>query len=279
MNSRSAARFLLALRLLPSVSALFAVAGVCVPSYLRFEPRIAGEEIGAACLVAALLGVTICGMSITRAAKALFMSRRYIRDCQRAGKEILIAGNTVCAVEGRGRLIALAGMFRQQVLISRESISAFTEEELAGVLRHERAHAASRDNLKRLAVALAPDVLPFVRRGFSTIERGWARFSEWAADDYAAMGDPALALSLASALVRAARLAPTAIAPGLLTPFTDGDLSGRVDRLLAGAPAREQTGWPFFFVGGCVAAAVAFLLLLRPATLLSAHLLLERLIK
>lgn len=244
MNPRSAARFLLALRLLPGVGALLAVAGICVPSYLRFEPRIAGEEIGAACLVAALLGVIVCGISITRAAKALFVSRRYIRDCQRAGKEILIAGESVCAVNGRGRLIALAGMFRPQVLISRESISALTGEELGVVLRHESAHAESRDNLKRLVLALAPDVLPFVHRGFSIIERGWAQFSEWAADDYAAKGDPALSLSLASALVCVARIAPAACTPELLTPFTNGDLSSRVDRLLAGKAAQPRAGWP-----------------------------------
>jgi Zn-dependent protease with chaperone function len=182
-------------------------------------------------------------------------------------------------------------MFRPVVLMSRESISALNEndEEFAVVLRHERGHAASRDNLKRLALTLAPDVLPFVRRGFSIIERGWAKFAEWAADDYAAMGDPALSLSLASALVRVARIPAGAATPAFLTPFMDGDFSARVDRLLAD-PGSAEPGWrPLFSAGAfwaraCwagigVAAAVAFLLLLRPASLLSAHMLLERLIK
>ena len=38
MRPRSAARFLLVLRLLPALLALFLVAGLCIPSYLWLEP-------------------------------------------------------------------------------------------------------------------------------------------------------------------------------------------------------------------------------------------------
>jgi hypothetical protein len=287
MNPRAAARFLLTLRLFPGTGAVLAVAGICVPSYLWLEPRGASEDIGAACLAAALLGAMICGVSLARAGSALVASRRYIRDCRQAGEEILIAGEPVWAVEGRGRMIALAGMFRTQVLISHDAISALAPEEIASVLRHERWHASSRDNLKRLALMLAPDVAPFVRRGFSTIERAWAKFAEWAADDYASMGDPALSMSLASALVRVARIPAGAETPAFLTPFMDGDFSARVDRLLADpAPVEQERSrssrvlWAkAFWATAAVAATAAFLLLLRPATLLSAHELLERLIK
>jgi hypothetical protein len=266
---------------------VLAVAGICVPSYLWLEPRGASEDVGAACLAAALLGAVICGISIVRATSSLVASSRYIRDCRRAGEEILVAGEPVWVVEGRGRTIALAGMFRTQVLISRDAISALETEEIESALRHERGHAVSHDNMKRLALTLAPDVLPFVRRGFSTIERAWAKFAEWAADDYASMGDPALSVSLASALVGVARIPAGAPVPAFLTPFMDGDFSARVDRLLADPVPVEQEWsrssgafWArAFWVSNCIAAAVAFLLLLRPATLLSAHALLERLIK
>jgi Zn-dependent protease with chaperone function len=287
MKARTAARFLLTLRLFPAATALLAVAGICVPSYLWLEPRGASEDVGAAFLAIALMGAVICGISIARTASALAASGRYIRDCQRRGENILIACEPVWVVEGRGRVIALAGMFRTQVLISHEAISALEAEEVEAVLRHERGHAVSHDNLKRLALTLAPDVLPFVRRGFSIVEDAWAKFAEWAADDYAAMGDPALSMSLASALVRVARIPAGAPTPAFLTPFMDGDFSARVDRLLADPVPAEQ-GWLSRFSTSAyralcasisVAAAVAFLLLLRPATLLSAHALLERLIK
>jgi hypothetical protein len=101
------------------------------------------------------------------------------------------------------------------------------------------------------------------------------------------MGDPALSVSLASALVGVARIPAGAAVPAFLTPFMDGDFSARVDRLLADPVPVEQEWsrssgafWArAFWVSNCIAAAVAFLLLLRPATLLSAHALLERLIK
>jgi len=190
-------------------------------------------------------------------------------------------------VQGRGRVIALAGLLRTQVLISDEAISALEADEVRAVLRHERGHSVSRDNLKRLALTLAPDVVPFVRLGFSTIERAWEKFAEWAADDYAAMGDPSRSMALASALVRVARIPAGAAVPAFLTPFMDGDFSARVDRLLADPAAVEQGAWPqfstrafrAFWISIGVVATVAFLLLLRPATLLSAHELLERLIK
>jgi Zn-dependent protease with chaperone function len=285
MKPRTAARFLLTLRLFPGLGAVLAVAGICVPSYLWLEPRGATEDIGAACLAAALMGAMICGISIVRTASALAASRRYIRDCRRAGEEILIAGQPVWVVEGTGRIVALAGMFRTRVLISEEAISALEADEAHAVLRHERGHAVSRDNLKRLALTLAPDVAPFVRRGFSTIERAWAKFAEWAADDYAAMGDPALSMSLASALVRVARIPAGAATPAFLTPFMDGDFSARVDRLLAdpvalNEPPYTSRPWAIAFWASIGAAAgIALLLSLRPATLLSAHALLERLIK
>jgi Zn-dependent protease with chaperone function len=287
MKPRTAARFLLTLRLFPGLGAVLAVAGICVPSYLWLEPRGASEDVGAAFLAVGLLGAMVCGISMARAANALVISRRYIRDCERAGEKVVIAGEPAWVVKDGGRIIALAGMFRPQVLISHDAITALEAEQIKSVLRHERGHGVSHDNLKRLALTLAPDALPFVRWGFSTIEHAWAKFAEWAADDYAAMGDPALSVSLASALVRVARIPAGAPTPAFLTPFMDGDFSTRVERLLADPVPVEQGVWPQFsrgayralWVGIGVTAAVAFLLLLRPATLLSAHMLLERLIK
>ena len=56
MRPERGARFLLRLRLLPAGFAAIVVVMLCVPSYLRFEPRVAEEEVGFACLAAAILG-------------------------------------------------------------------------------------------------------------------------------------------------------------------------------------------------------------------------------
>src|SRR5580698_11395864 len=66
MRPQRAARFLLTLRLLPAAFAATVVAGLCVPSYLRFEPRVGEEEVGFACLTAAVLGAALCAAAIFR---------------------------------------------------------------------------------------------------------------------------------------------------------------------------------------------------------------------
>ena len=109
--------------------------------------------------------------------------------------------------------------------------------QLAAALRHEEAHRISRDNLKRLLLLLAPGLLPGLH-GFGAIERGWARFSEWAADDDAVAGDAHRSLSLAAALVRVARMGGSAPVSPLTAAFLGDsrEISARVDRLLSPAP-------------------------------------------
>jgi hypothetical protein len=104
---------------------------------------------------------------------------------------------------------------------------------LAAALRHEDAHRRARDNFKRLLLAAAPGLLPRVH-GFAALERGWARMSEWAADDESVGGDPLRSLALADALVRVARLGTPVRTTALEVSFCgDGsDLACRVDRLL-----------------------------------------------
>ena len=77
MAPRMAARWLLALRLAPPACALFAIAALCVPSYLLLEPEASVEEVGLACLASALLGSAVWGVSIARAVRAAARSLRH----------------------------------------------------------------------------------------------------------------------------------------------------------------------------------------------------------
>ena len=133
--------------------------------------------------------------------------------------------------------LALVGVFASRIAISRPVIKALSTPQLAAALRHENAHRISRDNLKRLLLLLAPRLLPGFH-GFDAIERGWARFTEWAADDDAVAGDAHLSLSLAAALVRIARMGGTPQVLPLSTSFwaIAREISARVDRLLNPAP-------------------------------------------
>ena len=198
ITPRAAARFLLILRLLPAGSALLLVSGLCVPSYLWLEPAGATENIGLWCLAAVGLTVAVWGMSLTRAARAVLGSFRYIRRCRQVGRE---TGKAVWVVESSAPVLGLAGIIRSRLVMSQALVNALSKDQLEAALRHERAHGVSRDNLKRLLILLAPDVLPFVQ-GFGPLERGWAKFTEWSADDRAVAGDSQRSLSLAAALVR-----------------------------------------------------------------------------
>jgi Zn-dependent protease with chaperone function len=278
----SAAGLLLAARLFPSVAAVLVVAGVCVPSYLWLEPESTLEEVGLLCLAAALASLASGGFAAGRALRAIVLSMRYTRQCRRFGCETRLAGEEtgVLVMENAGGLFALAGILRPRLVISREVLGNLSEAELEAALKHECAHRTSRDNLKRLLLLLAP--APQLA-GLQSLERGWAQFTEWAADDRAAGGDSNRSVSLAGALVRVARLGVPAEASPLMTSLVadGGDLEARVDRLLGAPPSGEnqeqrRPGYvaPTLVLAGVIAAVFA-----GPATLQAAHGLMEYLIR
>ena len=283
-TSVAAARFLLALRMFPFALAAVFVLALCVPSYLWLEPTAIAERVGPVCVILGLLGALTWTLSLVRGAHSIFVSVRHDRLSARAGLEISIPGNSskLIVVENESPVLAVSGLLRPRLLISRSVLDALSAEELGAALSHEHAHHASRDNAKRLLLLLAPDVFPFVRP-FRTLESAWAKFTEWAADDHAAAGDSRRALSLAAALVNVARLGSSSRLPFLSTSLVacDRDLSARVDRLLHPAPVVPARAWPvrpssrnvaLLFLG-----STAFLLA-APATLSFVHELLELLL-
>ncbi len=286
MRARRAARFLLALRLLPAALGLLLVAGLCVPSYLLLEQETSAEEVGALCLAAAILGAWILRAAMARSLRAITRSIRHARDWERSGSLSNLSGarQPVCVVDAPAPLLALTGLLRPRLVMSRSVASALSARQLRAALRHEEAHRASHDNLKRLMLMLSPGLLPGWH-GFRTLERGWFRFTEWAADDEAVAGNPRRSLSLAAALVRIARLGGTPAPSALSASFlADGrDLSARVDRLLRpamAAPANSAGPMVGASVAACLAiAGVLVAAALHPATLQSAHRLMEHLIR
>lgn len=263
MPARSGARFLLFLRLLPSALAAFIVLGLCAPSYLWLEPDAAAEQVGVLCLAAAGLGLVVCATAWARAARAGIRSARFLRTCR-------------SAAESEAPLLMLAGVLRPRLVVSRGVRRALSPEQLEAALRHERAHGASRDNLKRLLILLTPDAIPGVRV-LRRLERGWNRLAEWAADDVAAGGSAERGLALATALLRVARMGHPAAAIPLATSLLadDDDLTMRVERLLRGPTATDavpvRSAVPAIAIGTVVAT------LGIPAALPAVHSLLEAL--
>lgn len=280
-EARRAARLLLALRLLPASLAVLVVAGLCVPSYLWLEPKAAVERVGFGFLAAAALGAAAWSVSLARGVRAAVRSRRYLHHCRSVGVEAHLPGDPspVWLVDEAATPLALGGLIRPRLVVSRPVLRALSRRQLAAALRHERAHGAARDNLKRLLILLAPGILPFFH-GFESLERGWVRFTEWAADDRAVAGNPRHSLSLAAALVRVARMGALPHPPSLVTSLLGDslDLSVRVDRLLRATPPADLPRGTF---AACVALASLALacslaaVVLQPSALYTFHLLLE----
>lgn len=281
-SPRAAAHFLFALRLLPAAIAALFVLLLCVPSYLWLEPAVTGEQVGVLCGLCGILAVTALTLSVTRSARAFLASVRFNRLCASRAQDFRVSGqdSPVLVLENEAPILAMSGLFRPRLLISRGVLKALGPEELDAALRHERAHRVSRDNLKRLTFSLAPDVFPFTK-SLRALEQHWSRYTEWAADDRAAAGDSQRALSLASALLRVARLGAGPNLPLLSTSLLacDHDLSARVARLLRpteGPQPRSAPRASILAASTVFAAAVVAALAYSPAALASIHNLLER---
>jgi beta-lactamase regulating signal transducer with metallopeptidase domain len=126
---------------------------------------------------------------------------------------------------------------------ARSVIEACSAAELAVIVAHERGHLSSRDNLKRLLIACAPDALRWTaihRR----IAAAWSDAAEDAADDAATLGDAAARIDLAALLIKIARLTPSPAWPAAtVSPFVEPNgLDRRVRRLLEDAVTPTPVG-------------------------------------
>ncbi len=246
MRPRQASRILILLRLGPACLSLLLVLIACLPSYLRYEENHASEEIGLLCLVPACLGLLICLNAFVRAMRAIIQSSS-LSDTVCAAKDSTSwhLANETQELPSLG----LVGLLKPKVVVSPRVLEVLTAEQFQAALDHERAHRSSGDNLKRLLILLAPDLVPFLR-SFRVLEDHWDQYAELAADDLATRGNPVRSIALAEALIRLARLEGTqAQAPLVSGLFAAREgLALRVERLLRVDPvAKPPTRFPTLF--------------------------------
>lgn len=275
MRPDAAARVLFRLRMTPSVLSLLLVLGLVIPSFVMLETDSDNESVGAWCLASAALGGLSLSIPAARACRAGLASMRLGRSWKiAAGRaHIAEAPAPVYMLNEDRPVLALHGIVNPQILISSGIMNALSPEMLAAAMRHESAHCSSHDNLKKLALILAPGVLPFVH-GFRALERNWSQAVEWAADDQAGS-----AIELAGALVRIARMADGPGLPWLTTSLLSHreEFAARVERLLEPRklpPSSRTSAW---LVALPIAAGAA--LLIRHDALSTVHELLERFIQ
>lgn len=217
------ANTLFALRVAPAALAAAFVVAAFVPSYWIFEPRESVEGFDVTLTIGAMVAGIMIASGIVRGAAAWLAVRRRTRAWSDGTAPM--------------PLMALVGIVRPRVFVSPTLIETLTPDELSATLAHEMSHWHSRDNLKRLAMRTAPDFL-FGTSVARDIERAWASAAEQVADDAGGGRDATARCTLASALVKVARLMPETVAPlePISTLVGGGELTSRVRRLLDEPP-------------------------------------------
>jgi hypothetical protein len=246
MRPQQASRILILLRLGPAFLSLLLVLTACLPSYLRYEENHASEEIGLLCLVPACLSFLICLTAFVRAMRAVIQSSSlsYTVCAAKDSTSWHLASET-----SKLPSFGLVGLLKPKVVVSPRVLDTLTPEQFQAALEHERAHHSSADNLKRLLILLAPELVPFLR-SFRALEDQWDQYAELAADDFATRGNPDRSIALAEALIRLARLDGDLAQPPLVSGLFAAreGLAVRIERLLRFDPVAEPNArFPTFF--------------------------------
>jgi peptidase M48-like protein len=247
-SAASRARLLFFLRTLPALIAFLFAAFLLVPSYLAYEPRHTAESVSLKLGVLALLSATGIGVSIYRAFATQRATRNLTSDWLRQGKPVKIAGINVESYEIQHQfpLIGIVGFLRPRLFIASQVLEVLTPEEISAAIAHENGHLAARDNLKRGVLQACRDALLIIPSGRS-LDKAWSEASEEAADENAACQGHGVALDLASALVKIARIIPLGARPTmpagvfLLGEEESKGILSRVRRLIALAAAERRT--------------------------------------
>ena len=233
---------LLAVRLVPAGGAALVTLTVALPAFLVCEPRAEPEGVGPVLLALVVVAVAIVGDGARRTWRAQATARAFTRACTAATRGAARHERRFEIIDTPEPIAAVVGWVRPRIVAARCVLDACSAEEFDAVLAHESAHVAARDNLKLLLLVATPDVLAWSPLGDLLLSR-WRAAAEREADDGATGGDPRRRASLASALVKVARMSAQrgARLPALAMEVAADDVGGRVRRLLSGPAAPRPT--------------------------------------
>jgi len=241
------ARLLFSLRILPAVLAFLTVSLLFVPAYLAHEPRHAAETVSFKLALLAIFSATGIAVSVYRGIGTHRATANLTSDWLRQGKPIQIPGIDIRSYEIHHAfpLIGIVGFLRPRLFIASQVLEVLTPEEISAAVAHENGHLTARDNLKRGLLQACRNALLIIPCG-RLLDRSWSEASEEAADENAARQGNGVALDLASALVKIARIIPLGARPTMPAGvFLLGDeetkgIKSRVRRLIALATGERQ---------------------------------------
>jgi len=239
------ASHLLALRLLPAALSIAFVTAIFLPSYWAFEPRDYVEGFDVTLTLLAIVAAVMIAAAAARGAQAWRRATRRARVWTSAAVPVRIdrCEAPAFAVDTPEPMMALVGLLRPRLIVTRGLMHALTPEEIAAGAAHEAAHGRARDNLARLAMRAAPDFLGWTRAA-RRLEQRWAAAAEYRADAASIASSSGARLALASALVKAARLMPVvrATSEPISTLVGGGEIAGRVEWLIDDSRAATAAG-------------------------------------
>jgi len=238
-SAASSASIIFLLRLFPIIAGTVCVAMLLAPAYLAHEPRTTHEDISLK--LAIIAGASAVGLALARfrGIAAWRATSRLISAWMRNAEpfELPQIGIPAFLIEHPFPVIAIVGMLRPRLFIANKVLSSLTPSELLAAIEHETGHVVAYDNLKRGLIRACRDVLVVVPCG-RRLDRAWLDASEAAADEFAAGRGSKMALDLASALVKIARLVPAGVRPAmpvgsfLIEADDSGGVKTRVRRLM-----------------------------------------------
>jgi Zn-dependent protease with chaperone function len=240
------------LRLLPSMTALTASA-IVAAAFLAFEPQWDGEDVGVVLPLLAAFATLLLGTAAWRGVQLIRTTRAAIGEWLRTAEPVSLPGISVraYAISHEFPIVSVVGLHRPRLIIARSVLNSCSDAELRAMLAHEQGHIDRRDNLRRLLISIAPDILNWLPIS-ETMFAAWREAAEEAADDEAVKCGADGRARLAAALVKVARLAAGTHhqSPMPASALYRGEsLERRVRRLLdnsdgiASPPARPWPTW------------------------------------
>ncbi len=237
-SARTRAEVLFVMRIGPPAIALIAIVVFMIPSYLAYEPYATKEFVSFKLGALAMISAVGVGLAIWRGLRSWLATRSLLRKWLAAATPLQLSGidvPTFCLPHSFP-IIAVVGSLRPRLFIADHVLASLTAEELTAAIAHEGGHLAAHDNLKRSLMRASRAALLIIPCGRS-LDRAWAEASESAADEFAARESSTVALNLASALVRVARMIPSEPQPMPVSAFLVGGeetrgVKARVRRLV-----------------------------------------------
>jgi Zn-dependent protease with chaperone function len=225
-SARTRAEILFVMRIGPPVIAIVAIVAFMIPSYVTYEPHTTDEFVSWKLGALAALSAIGVGLAAWRGLRSWMATRSLLRSWLSASQRIELKGISVptFVLNHSFPIIAVVGAIRPRLFIATHVLDSLTEEELAAAIAHEYGHLAANDNFKRSVMRISRAALLIIPCG-RFLDRAWSEASESAADEHAAQESSLVALNLASALVRIARMIPKGqhqVMPAAVSTFLIG---------------------------------------------------------